>query len=100
MIIFREGHAASSGNRDLKEQLKTRQLHLSEANLENEKLNEEMRLQSKLIKQMEETVQHLEQEKESLEEKVYNLEILLHVKMRNYIFEILQYHFSLHVSDY
>ena len=45
-----------------------------------------MRLQSKLIKQLEENVQHLEQEKKSLEEKVYNLEILFHVKMWNYIF--------------
>jgi len=81
MVIFSEGHAASSENRELKEQLKTRQLHLSEANLEKEKLNEEMCLQSKLIKQLEENVQHLEQEKKSLEEKLYNLEILLHVKM-------------------
>ena len=45
-----------------------------------------MCLQSKLIKQLEENVQHLEQEKQSLEEKVYNLEILLHVKMWNYFF--------------
>jgi len=33
MIIFSEGHADSTENQDLKEQLKTRQLHLCEANL-------------------------------------------------------------------
>jgi hypothetical protein len=47
---------------------------LSEANLEKEKLNEEVQLKSKLNKQLEENLQHLEHEKKSLQERVYNLE--------------------------
>jgi len=45
MIIFSEGHADSTENRDLKEQLKTHQPHLSETNLEKQKIIEGMRLQ-------------------------------------------------------
>ena len=74
MIIFREVHAASDQKRDLIEQLWTCQLDLSEANLEKEKLNEEVQLKSKLNKQLEENLQHLEHEKKSLQERVYNLE--------------------------
>jgi len=50
MIIFREVHAASDQKWDLTEQLRICQLDLSEANLEKEKLNEEVQLKSKLNK--------------------------------------------------
>jgi hypothetical protein len=43
-------HAASDQKQDLIEQLWTCQLDLSEANLEMEKLNEEVQLKSKLNK--------------------------------------------------
>ena len=73
MNIFSEEHTYSTENRELKEQLKTHQLHLSETNLEKQKIIEEMRLQSKINKHLVENIQHAEQEKKSLEE------ILLHV---------------------
>ena len=50
MIIFSEEHADSTENRDVKEQLKTHQLHLNETNLEKQKIIEEMHLQLKIIK--------------------------------------------------
>ena len=74
MIIFREVHAASDKKRDLRERLRTCQRDLSAANLEKEKLNEEVNLKSKLNKQLEDDLQHLENEKRSLQKKVCDLE--------------------------
>ena len=74
MIIFREVHAASDKKRDLRERLRLCQRDLSAANLEKEKLNEEVNLKSKLNKQLEDDLQHLEHEKRSLQKKVSHLE--------------------------
>jgi hypothetical protein len=74
MIIFREVHAASEKKRDLRERLRICQRDLSAANLEKEKLNEEVNLKSKLNKQLEDDLQHLEHEKKSLQKKVCDLE--------------------------
>jgi hypothetical protein len=74
IIIFREVHAASDEKRDLMEQLRICRLDLKTANLEKEKLNEEVNLKSKLNKQLKDNLQHLEHEKRSLKEKVSNLE--------------------------
>jgi chromosome segregation ATPase len=66
MIIFRQVRTASDQNRYLLEQLRTCQLDLSAANLEKEKLSEELRLKSKLNKQLEDNLQNLDKEKRSL----------------------------------
>jgi predicted nuclease with TOPRIM domain len=74
MIIFREVHAASEKKRDLRERLRICQRDLSTANLEKERLNEEVNLKSKLNSQLEDDLQHLEHEKRSLQKKVCDLE--------------------------
>ena len=74
MIIFREVHAASDKKRDLRERLRMCQRDLSEVNLEKEKLNEEVSLKSKLNKQLEDDLQHMEHEKRSLQKKLSDLE--------------------------
>jgi hypothetical protein len=61
MIIFRLICAALDKNRNLIEQLRMCQRVLSAANLEIEKLNEEVNLKSKLNKQLEDDLQHLDQ---------------------------------------
>jgi len=73
-LFFREVHAASDKKRDLRERLRMCQRDLSAANLEKEKLNEEVSLKSKLNKQLEDDLQHLEHEKRSLQKKVSDLE--------------------------
>ena len=67
-------HAASDQKRNLRVQLRTCWLDLSAANLEKEKLNEEINLKSQLNKQLEDDLQHLEHENRSLQKKVYDLE--------------------------
>ena len=74
MIIFREMRAASDQKQDLQEWLRTCHLVLSAANLEKEKLNEEVNLKSKLNKKLEDDLQHSEHEKRSLQKKVCDLE--------------------------
>jgi predicted nuclease with TOPRIM domain len=74
MIILREMHAASDQKRKLRVKLKTCQQNLRATNLEKGKLNEEVNLKSKLNKQLEDDLQHLEREKRSLQKKVYDLQ--------------------------
>jgi predicted nuclease with TOPRIM domain len=74
LITSREIQAASEKKRDLRDRLRTCQRDLSAANLEKEKLNEEVNLKTKLNKQLEDDFQHLEHEKKSLQKKVHDLE--------------------------
>jgi len=74
MIIFREMCAASHQKQNLREQLDICLLNLSAANSEKEKLIEEINLQSKLNKQLEDDLQHLDHEKRSLQKKLYEFE--------------------------
>jgi chromosome segregation ATPase len=74
MIIFSEVHAASDKKRKLGEKLRMCQWRLCAANLEKKKLNEEISHKSKLNKQMEDDLQHLDHEKRSLQKKVSDLE--------------------------
>lgn len=74
LIIFREMQAASDKKRDLRDRLRICQRDLSTASLQKEKLNEELNLKSKLNKQLEDDMQHLEHEKRSLQKKVRDLE--------------------------
>jgi hypothetical protein len=74
MIIFRGMRVASDQKRILRERLRMYQEDLREANFEKEKLNEDVNLKSKLNKQLEDDLQHLEHEKRSLQKKVYELE--------------------------
>ena len=74
MITFREAHAASDEKQDLIEQLRVCRLDLQTANFEKDKLNEEVNLKSNLNKELEDTLQRLDHEKRSLEEKLSSLE--------------------------
>lgn len=71
---FREMQAASDRKQALRDQLRTCQQDLSAANLQKEKLYEEVNLKSKLNKQLEDDMQHLEHEKRSLQKKIRDLE--------------------------
>lgn len=73
-IIFREMQAASEKKRDLRDRLRIYQRDLSAANLEKERLNEDINHKSKLNKQLEDDLQHLEHEKRSLQKKIRDLE--------------------------
>jgi septal ring factor EnvC (AmiA/AmiB activator) len=74
LIIFREMQAASDKKRDLRDRLRICQRDLCAANLQKEKLNEELYLKSNLNKQLEDDMQHLEHEKRRLQKKVHDLE--------------------------
>jgi chromosome segregation ATPase len=66
--------AASDKKRDLRDRLRICQRDLNAANVQKEKLNEEVNLKSKLNKQLEDDMQHLEREKRSLQKKIRDLE--------------------------
>lgn len=66
--------AASEKKRELRDRLRVYLRDLSAANLEKIRLNEDLNLKSKLNKQLEDDLQHLEHEKRSLQKKIRDLE--------------------------
>lgn len=74
LITFREIQAASEKKRDFRDRLKIYHRDLSAAILEKNRLNEDLKLNSKLNKQLEDDLQHLEHEKKSLQKKIHDLE--------------------------
>lgn len=74
LITFREMQAASEKKRELRDRLRIYHRDLSAANLEKNRLNEDFNLKSKLNKQLEDDLQHLEHEKRSLQKKIHDLE--------------------------
>jgi chromosome segregation ATPase len=72
--MFREMQAASEKKRELRDRLRVYLRDLSAANLEKIRLNEDLNLKSKLNKQLEDDLQHLEHEKRSLQKKIRDLE--------------------------
>jgi hypothetical protein len=67
-------HAASDKMQDLREQLRICQRDLNAANLEKKKFNKEVKLKSKLNKQLEDDLQYSQNENRSLHKKVSDLE--------------------------
>ncbi|XP_033610383.1 E3 ubiquitin-protein ligase TRAIP isoform X3 [Cryptotermes secundus] len=73
-VLKREIQAASEKKRDFRDRLKIYHRDLSAAILEKNRLNEDLKLKSKLNKQLEDDLQHLEHEKKSLQKKIHDLE--------------------------
>ncbi|XP_069681479.1 E3 ubiquitin-protein ligase TRAIP-like [Periplaneta americana] len=73
-VLKREMQVSSEKKRDMRERLRTCQRDLSIANLERDKLTEELNVKTKQNKQYEDDMKHMEQEMRGLQKKVRDLE--------------------------